>query len=38
MITTSFADLDSPERLRIPLGERGYFSTEAPANKLSEKC
>ncbi|NCC32812.1 MAG: hypothetical protein EOM24_12445, partial [Chloroflexia bacterium] len=34
MITTSFADLDSPERLRSILAERGYFSTEAPADRL----
>jgi hypothetical protein len=34
MTTTSFAELDSPQRLRSILAERGYFSTDAPADKL----
>lgn len=34
MLSTSFADLDSPERLRAILAERGYTPEDAPADKL----
>lgn len=33
MVTTSFAELDSPQDLRSVLAERGYFADEAPADK-----